>query len=85
MSNIPIPGTLVPSVVGGKVVHADNVDGTIPSSIDVVLGDGSTVAADVNARMVGVDAIPLLGDNTHYSANDRIRVGMLLGAAAIGV
>jgi hypothetical protein len=47
-------------------------------------GQAAFVAADGNARLVDVDAIPLGGDNTHYSANDRIRVGMLLGAAAIG-
>jgi hypothetical protein len=44
MIDIPIPGTLVPSVVGGKVVHADNVDGTIPSSILATLPDGGTAA-----------------------------------------
>jgi hypothetical protein len=48
-------------------------------------GQTQFVAADWNARLVDVDAIPLGVDNTHYSANDRIRVGMLLGAAAIGV
>jgi hypothetical protein len=47
-------------------------------------GQALFAAADANARMVDVDAIPLGVDNTHYSANDRIRVGMLLGAAAIG-
>jgi hypothetical protein len=47
-------------------------------------GQTNFVAADANARLVDVDAIPLGPDNTHYSANDRIRVGMLLGAAAIG-
>jgi hypothetical protein len=47
-------------------------------------GQTNFVAADANARLVDVDAIPLGPDNTHYTANDRIRVGALLGAAAIG-
>jgi hypothetical protein len=47
-------------------------------------GQAAFVSADTNARLVDVDTIPLNSDNTHYSANNRIRVGALLGLAAIG-